>query len=172
MSRIRGSDTDPELRLRRRLWGDGLRYRVNYRTPAGRSDLAFPGARVAVYVDGCFWHGCPDHYVRPRSSGEFWSRKLRQNVTRDRRQTIALEESGWTVCRFWEHEIHQDLDGVVCAVKNVLKGAQCDLTQPRWRVVEVVPLNAAGDEERRTMEALRDAQNKSVVHRSRSTKKW
>jgi DNA mismatch endonuclease (patch repair protein) len=64
--------------------------------------------RVAVFVDGCFWHGCPDHYVRPRSGGEFWSKKLRENTARDSRQTVTLKSDGWVVVRLWEHEVAED----------------------------------------------------------------
>ena len=104
MSRIRGSDTTPELLLRQRLWSDGLRYRLKYKVPAGRPDLVFPGARVVVFMDGCFWHGCPDHYVRPSSRSTFWAQKLAENVERDQRQTRELEAAGWRVIRIWEHE--------------------------------------------------------------------
>ena len=172
MARIRGSDTDPELRLRKRLWREGLRYRLKARTPAGRPDLTFVGPRVAVYVDGCFWHGCPDHYVRPRSSTGFWSSKLRENVMRDRRQTLELEVSGWTVLRFWEHEIYQDLEAVVTSIKSAVAGSRSAAPGPRWHVVEVVPLDETGDRERRTMEALREPTTSKVLERTRSTAKW
>lgn len=172
MSRIRGSDTDPELRLRKRLWGEGLRYRLNVKTPGGRPDLTFLGPRIAVYVDGCFWHGCPDHYVRPRSRSPFWSEKLRENVDRDRRQTLRLEEAGWTVCRFWEHEIYEDLDGVVAAVQAAVTGAAVRADEPRWHVVEVEPLDDLGRRERREMEDLRDGDITEVVEQDRSTAKW
>src|SRR5262245_58811764 len=113
MARIRGRNTTPELLLRRLLWEAGLRYRLHAKTPAGRPDIAFPQSRVAVFIDGCFWHGCPDHYVRPRSSSEFWSRKLAENVRRDATQTRRLEALGWRVCRFWEHEIFEAADGAL-----------------------------------------------------------
>lgn len=172
MSRIRSSDTTPELRLRRRLWREGLRYRLKARTPAGRPDLVFVGPRVAVYVDGCFWHGCPDHYVRPRSSTGFWSRKLQENVSRDRRQTLELEELGWTVLRFWEHEVHRKLDEVVLVVKEAVAGVDRGQPGPRWRVVEVHPIDEAGDRERRTLEALRDPDARRIIEQARSTQKW
>src|SRR5436305_4641398 len=98
MARIRGKNTSPEMLLRRALWAAGLRYRVHYRTPAGRADIALVKVQLAIYIDGCFWHGCPDHYVRPRSQADFWAAKLAQNVERDRRQTLQLETSGWKVC--------------------------------------------------------------------------
>src|SRR5262245_41107618 len=100
MSRIRGKDTAPELALRHALWHRGLRYRKSVRVLGVRPDLTFLRAKLAVFVDGCFWHGCPEHYVRPRSeSRAFWASKLRNNTDRDERQTRALEEQGWTVVR-------------------------------------------------------------------------
>ncbi|HYO69174.1 MAG TPA: very short patch repair endonuclease, partial [Archangium sp.] len=79
MSRIRGKDTSPERLLRSALWRAGLRFRLQSRTPYGRPDVVFSKARVAVFIDGCFWHGCPDHYVRPRTRNDFWSSKLLEN---------------------------------------------------------------------------------------------
>jgi len=79
----------------------------------GRPDVVFPGPKVAVFIDGCFWHGCPEHYVRPRSRTEFWAEKLAQNVARDRRQTLALEAQGWRVVRVWEHDVFTQLDEAV-----------------------------------------------------------
>jgi DNA mismatch endonuclease (patch repair protein) len=109
MSRIRSRDTKPELILRRILWSRGLRYRLHAKTPFGRPDLVFARKKVAVFVDGCFWHGCPDHYAPPRSQSRFWAEKLRQNVARDRLQTRQLEAHGWRVVRLWEHEIADQL---------------------------------------------------------------
>src|SRR5687768_10638296 len=106
MSRIRGRNTAPEIRLRQLLWRRGLRYRLAVRVSNVRPDLVFTGARLAVFVDGCFWHGCPEHYVRPRSSNaKFWAQKLQDNVSRDERQTLRLEADGWRVLRVWEHEL-------------------------------------------------------------------
>ncbi len=82
MSRIRGGNTNPERIVARALWAAGLRYRLRLSRLAGRPDIVFTGARLAVFIDGCFWHGCPEHYVRPRSRSVFWRRKLRENVAR------------------------------------------------------------------------------------------
>jgi DNA mismatch endonuclease, patch repair protein len=171
MARIRGKDTEPEMRLRRRLWADGFRYRLNVRTPGGRPDILFPGPRVAVFIDGCFWHGCPHHYVRPRTGQLFWAKKLSENVKRDRRQTLALEAGGWTVHRFWEHQIWEDLDQVVALIQRTLQGSP-DLPPTRWHVVEVVPLNETGDRERRVMQSLRDPTAVMQVDQARITRKW
>src|SRR5215211_8176900 len=108
MARVKGKNTSPERILRSALWRNGLRYRLDYKVPAGRPDIVFPGPKVAVFVDGCFWHGCPAHYSRPRSQQEFWSEKLAANVERDRRQTLELESRGWRVVRVWEHEISSE----------------------------------------------------------------
>ena len=109
MARIRSTDTRPECELRRALWVRGLRYRLNVRTPFGIPDLTFKSKRVVVFVDGCFWHGCPVHYLRPKTRADYWSEKLRMNVLRDQRQTTDFETDGWRVVRIWEHEIAQDL---------------------------------------------------------------
>lgn len=108
MSNTRGRDTQPELAVRRRLHAMGMRYRVNVRpVPELRrtADIVFGPARVAVLIDGCFWHGCPKHY-RPASGSraEFWASKIAANQHRDRASTSAFEDAGWLVLRFWEHE--------------------------------------------------------------------
>lgn len=109
MSRIKGRDTKPELRLRGALWTLGFRYRLHSQLP-GKPDLVFPGRRVAVFVDGCFWHGCPEHGVRPTTNSDFWRQKLDRNISRDREVTRHLMHQGWTVIRLWEHEVESNLD--------------------------------------------------------------
>lgn len=100
-------DTGAELALRRALHSRGLRYRVTYPVPGQRRrtiDVAFTRAKVAVFVDGCFWHGCPEHGTMPRSNSEWWTTKLAANHARDRDTDRVLEAHGWTVVRVWEHE--------------------------------------------------------------------
>lgn len=110
MAAIGRRDTDPELAVRRTLHARGLRYRVDFpiRIPGHRlvrPDIVFTRARVAVFIDGCFWHGCPEHGKRPTiANAEYWVPKISGNVERDARHTALLEEAGWTVLRFWEHE--------------------------------------------------------------------
>lgn len=103
----RRRDTGPEMAIRTLLHRSGLRYRVDYRVGTGRSaprpDIAFTRARVAVFVDGCFWHSCPKHGTLPMANREFWKSKLERNVERDRENDAALEAMGWTVIRIWEH---------------------------------------------------------------------
>jgi DNA mismatch endonuclease (patch repair protein) len=107
MARVARRDTRPELELRRVLHSRGLRYRVDVPLDSslrGRADILFPRARVAVYVDGCFWHSCPEHGVLPKGNREWWRTKLEATVHRDRATEKALRERGWTVVRVWEHE--------------------------------------------------------------------
>ena len=104
MSRNRGRDTGPEIRLRKELWKRGLRYRLRSALP-GRPDLVFPGVRLAVFVDGCFWHGCPEHGVMPTNNGRFWAKKIARTKERDAAVECQLSEAGWHVIRLWEHDI-------------------------------------------------------------------
>lgn len=100
--------TAAELALRRAVWARGLRYRVDARLPLPylrrRADLLFLGARVAVFVDGCYWHHCPQHGTRPKSNAEWWAEKLASNVRRDRDTDEQLRAIGWESLRMWEHD--------------------------------------------------------------------
>ncbi|NGP07805.1 very short patch repair endonuclease [Rhodococcus sp. 14C212] len=107
MSRQRRRDTVPEVALRRELHRRGVRYFVDRAPLPGirrRADLVFPRRRVAVYVDGCFWHRCPQHATDPKNNAEWWAAKLAGNVARDRDTDAALAAAGWTAVRIWEHE--------------------------------------------------------------------
>src|SRR4051812_36215611 len=101
-------DTRPEMALRRVLHNTGLRYRIDYaiRTPQRlvRPDVVFTRARLAIFVDGCFWHCCPEHGRHPARNTWYWTPKLQANVDRDRRADSTLRAAGWTVIRIWEHE--------------------------------------------------------------------
>ncbi|WP_082822947.1 very short patch repair endonuclease [Microbacterium sp. T32] len=106
MQRNRGRDTSPELAVRRLLHAAGLRYRVDFAPLGGRrrADIVFTRKRLAVFIDGCFWHGCPIHATRPKANADYWGPKLDRNVERDLETTASLESAGWAVLRFWEHE--------------------------------------------------------------------
>lgn len=101
-------DTKPEKALRSALHAAGLRFRKDFRLDLGtakpRPDIAFTRAKVAVFVDGCYWHSCPEHGTKPKTNADYWTPKLARNVERDREQDVALGDSGWTVIRVWEHE--------------------------------------------------------------------
>lgn len=107
MSTLARRDTAPELALRRELHRRGLRYRLQTKVPGNRRrtiDVAFTRARVAVFVDGCFWHGCPQHATSPRANSDWWHWKIEGNQARDTNTTQLLGDAGWTVLRIWEHE--------------------------------------------------------------------
>jgi len=100
-------DTSAEMRIRHRLHGMGFRYRVDFpvlERPRRRADLAFTRARVAVFVDGCFWHGCPEHGTWPKANADFWREKIETNIERDLDTNQRLDAKGWKVIRVWEHE--------------------------------------------------------------------
>jgi DNA mismatch endonuclease, patch repair protein len=120
MQRQRQRDTAPEMALRSALYRAGFRYRVDCRLEGlrCRADLAFPKERVAVFVDGCFWHGCPDHGTSPRAHAVWWRKKIDANVTRDRDTDERLEAAGWTVVRVWEHDEPNDSVSRVAAAVN------------------------------------------------------
>jgi DNA mismatch endonuclease (patch repair protein) len=107
MQANRGRDTTPELSIRRLLHAAGMRYRVNLPVPAARQrriDVAFTKQRLAVFIDGCFWHGCPEHFRLPKTNTAFWDAKISRNRARDLETEDLLRAQGWTVARFWEHE--------------------------------------------------------------------
>lgn len=112
----RGRDTGPELALRHELHRRGLRYYVNRRPVKNirrTADIVFPRKRLAVFVDGCFWHGCPEHHTIAKTNAEFWAAKVRGNMRRDRDTDDLLRSEGWTVLRIWEHVSPDEAVGLV-----------------------------------------------------------
>jgi DNA mismatch endonuclease (patch repair protein) len=119
MARVRTKDTAPELALRRALWAVGIRgWRCHPKRLIGRPDFAWIGRRVAVFVDGAFWHGHPEHYWG--QSGKFWDDKIARNRRRDERVNRELTEAGWTVVRLWDFEVARDLPACVERVRAAL----------------------------------------------------
>jgi DNA mismatch endonuclease (patch repair protein) len=172
MSRIRGKNTSPELVLRKTLWKQGVRYRLNQKILGVRPDFVFLGEKVAIFVDGCFWHGCPEHYVRPRSSRDFWDKKLMANVIRDRNQTLELERQGWTVLRYWEHQVYLELETLLKEITEYVKTSANKTIPARWVVVKVETIDEEKDFERRFLENLINPDLKKTLERKRCTKKW
>lgn len=104
MSRVKSKDSKAELALRSALHREGLRFRLHQKIEKISVDIVFPGPRVVVFVDGCFWHGCPEHASYPKTNQDYWLPKLEANKERDARHTIRLRGSGWEVIRIWEHD--------------------------------------------------------------------
>ena len=129
-------DTKPELAIRSLLHAAGLRYRVDFRVGTGRSaprpDIAFTRHRIAVFVDGCFWHKCPLHATAPKTNEAFWAAKLQRNSERDRENDAALRSLGWTVVRAWEHEpAVESAARIIDAVRKASAGPGAPLSTQR-----------------------------------------
>jgi DNA mismatch endonuclease (patch repair protein) len=134
----RRRDTAPERALRSLLHAQGLRYRCDHPIITSRRrvrvDIAFTRARLAVFVDGCFWHLCPEHGQIPAANRSYWLPKLQRNVERDREVDHALRQAGWTVMRFWEH---LSMDDAAAAVLRTLRQAgDADAARPLARAVQ------------------------------------
>jgi DNA mismatch endonuclease, patch repair protein len=146
MSRIRSSNTLPERCLRSALWQLGLRYRLGGRRLPGKPDLVFSKQRLVVFMDGCFWHGCPWHFVHPRTRVSFWSDKIKTNVLRDAANTALLLQAGWRVLRVWEHEVE---NGTALKIVQQAVAAPHNIPRrPSWRVLRTTPLDADWRRER------------------------
>jgi DNA mismatch endonuclease (patch repair protein) len=124
MQANRSRDTKPELAVRRLLHARGLRYRVNYRPVKGlrrTADIVFTRQRVAVFIDGCYWHSCPEHGSQPAVNADYWTPKLQRNRERDEDTSTRLRAEGWTVLRFWEHD---DVSAVAAQVSSAARAVR------------------------------------------------
>jgi len=129
MQSNKSRDTKPELAVRRAVHAHGLRYRVSARPlPELRrtADMVFRGAKVAVFIDGCFWHGCLQHHSSPATNADYWMEKVRRNQERDRDTDARLAEAGWTIVRSWEHE---DPAEVAMRVVEIVRSLRSDTTK-------------------------------------------
>lgn len=148
MSRQRAKDTKLELDVRKGLHAMGLRFRIHFPGVDCRyADIAFPRARLAIFIDGCFWHVCPEHGSKPKHNREWWDAKLSTNVDRDRDTNSRYEACGWTVLRFWEHV---ETARICAEISRVLKSSRSSTTQAQRRGVALLP---AADAERPTAQA-------------------
>jgi DNA mismatch endonuclease, patch repair protein len=120
MSAIHSKNTKPELCLRKALWAKGFRFRVQFGKE--KIDIAFPSKKIAVFVDGCFWHGCPIHAHFPKSNQTYWLPKLKKNVERDSNKNERLKNQGWVIIRFWEHELKK-IEEVIEQIETVLNSS-------------------------------------------------
>ena len=121
MSMIKCINTKPEIRLRKLLFSNGLRgYRVKTKIK-GKPDIVFTKKKVAIFIDGCFWHKCPKCFVRPGTNKEFWNKKINSNVKRDKKINNYLKKEGWIIIRLWEHEVRKDIEKCLKKIKSKLK---------------------------------------------------
>lgn len=128
MQEQRQKDTAPEMAVRRILHSKGCRYRVDYRLPdlRRRADIAFTRLKLAVFIDGCFWHSCPDHGSLPKKNREWWDDKLQKNVDRDRDTDRKLHEAGWEVLRIWEHQDPSEAADEIIRLLRFLRHGGCE----------------------------------------------
>ncbi len=120
MSRIRAKDTSPEKKLRQMLREKGIRgYRIHYNLP-GKPDMVFVRKKIAIFIDGCFWHKCPVCFREPETRKEFWMKKIQSNVMRDEKINTQLKEQGWHVIRIWEHEIRKEPEKVTASIISLI----------------------------------------------------
>jgi DNA mismatch endonuclease (patch repair protein) len=125
MQTVGSRDTEPEKLLRGTLFKLGLRFRKDYRPIPGlkiKADIVFTKHKVCLFIDGCFWHGCPLHFKIPKTNSSWWNEKIEDNKTRDLKQTLILTSSDWTVIRLWEHEIKKSNILKICEI--ILKKIQ------------------------------------------------
>lgn len=117
MSKIKSKNTKPEVSIRKQLWHLGYRYRIHYpisgKSKVVKPDICFPQKKIAIFIDGCFWHACPTCYKEPKSNVEFWRKKIQRNRARDLEDIENLKNLGWRVLRIWEHEIKKSSEGVI-----------------------------------------------------------
>ena len=123
MSRIRGKNTGPELKLRKLLFSNGIRgYRIHYDLP-GKPDIVFVKKKIAIFIDGCFWHKCPVDFQEPETRKEFWMKKINSNVDHDKKINTQLQDEGWLVIRFWEHDVRKKPDEIVEIIKTKIENS-------------------------------------------------
>jgi DNA mismatch endonuclease (patch repair protein) len=121
MSRVHGKHSSAERAFRSALHAEGLRFRLHGRVEGVAVDIVFPGPRVTVFIDGCFWHSCPRHATFPKTNQEYWLPKLAENRGRDLRQTAKIRAAGWRVFRVWEHECLPPTARVVERIANACR---------------------------------------------------
>jgi len=123
MSAIKAKNTKPELLLRKALWQAGIRgYRLHWKKAPGKPDISFPGKKIAIFVNGCFWHRCPYCQLAiPKSHSEFWKDKFKKNVDRDKNKISLLEAHGWSTITIWECKLKERTETFVSLIKDIIK---------------------------------------------------
>jgi len=121
MSSIRSKETKLEKMIRKELWSRGIRYRKNVTGLFGSPDIAIKKYKVAIFIDSCFWHGCPIHYRRPCSNTDFWDKKIRKNILRDNIVTDYYIQNGWIILRFWEHDVKKNSSRIADEIIKMIR---------------------------------------------------
>jgi DNA mismatch endonuclease (patch repair protein) len=172
MARIRSKNTRPEILLRQALWKQNLRYRIHIKLLDNiHPDIVITKYKLAIFIDGCQWHGCPVHYVKPRTNREFWGEKLKVNINRDITQTYLLTCDGWYVFRVWEHDIWENLTIITSDIKEYIFRNRTK-EQNMWRIYQVDEIDKITDKEKCHLCNINSPQSTRIIQRYRSTKKW
>lgn len=125
MSAVRSKDTKIEVAFRELLWRRGFRYRKNPAKYFGKPDLVLKKHTTVIFIDSCFWHGCKKHFGLPATRINFWRKKIERNRSRDKETNAFYKKQGWTIFRFWEHDIKKDLNRLVERTINKLMVTKC-----------------------------------------------
>lgn len=123
MSKIRSKNTQPEILLRKALWSEGIRYRLNVAKLPGKPDIVINKFKLVIFVDGSFWHGYKwdEKKLKIKSNKEYWLKKIERNIERDNENNIALQKAGYTVLRFWDHQVKNDIGTCISIIKNFIE---------------------------------------------------
>ncbi|MFN0224067.1 very short patch repair endonuclease [Paenibacillus sp. KR2-11] len=121
MRAIRSTGTKLEATVSKELWRRGIRFRKNVKGLMGKPDIAIKKYKLVVFVDSCFWHVCDIHFRMPKSNLDYWEAKIERNRKRDRAVNAYYQEIGWTVLRFWDHEVKDDINGVIDSISKVIE---------------------------------------------------
>ncbi|MDO8873587.1 MAG: very short patch repair endonuclease [Methanoregula sp.] len=122
MSKIRSKNTKPEVQLRKFLWNQGYRgYRIHNADLPGKPDIVFKKKKIAIFIDGCFWHKCPFDFREPKTNPEYWMKKIQSNVDRDKKVNEQLQSDGWKVVRVWEHMMRKEPEKIVAGILALMK---------------------------------------------------
>jgi DNA mismatch endonuclease (patch repair protein) len=121
MRAVKGKDSTLEVTVRSALWRSGLRFRKNVASLPGKPDIVFSKSKVVVFIDSCFWHGCPNHLRRPGSHQDYWEAKISRNRQRDTEVTETYRQMGWTALRIWEHELKENLESCLARIVDAVR---------------------------------------------------
>jgi DNA mismatch endonuclease (patch repair protein) len=124
MSKVRSKETKIEKDFRKKLWSKGLRYRKNNGKLFGKPDISFRSKKTVIFLDSCFWHGCKEHLRMPASNKEYWQRKIKRNIERDKAVDNYYSKKGWEIYRIWEHGLKQKQDKIINLIYQHIKGVK------------------------------------------------
>lgn len=121
MREVKSENTQLEIIVRSALWKRGLRFRKNVKSLPGKPDIVFSRLRLAIFIDSCFWHGCPYHFRMPKSNVNYWNEKINRNKQRDEELNKKYKEMNWKIIRIWEHEIMKDLESIIDKIEVIVE---------------------------------------------------